>query len=56
MKILTINCGSSSLKFSLFDEGKNSFIASGIVERINIGNSFINLEPLNGNKKEKART
>lgn len=50
MKILTINCGSSSLKFSVFDQNKNSFIASGVVERINIGDSFINYEPLNGQK------
>ena len=55
MKILTINCGSSSLKFSVFDEEKNSFIASGIVERINIGNSFINYEPLNGDKIKKEK-
>ncbi|HOJ86221.1 MAG TPA: acetate kinase, partial [Elusimicrobiales bacterium] len=50
MKILTINCGSSSLKFSVFDQNKNSFVASGVVERINIGDSFINYEPLNGQK------
>lgn len=55
MKILTINCGSSSLKFGVFDPDKNYFIASGIVERINIGNSFMRLEPLNSPqiKKEK---
>ncbi|MBP7795323.1 MAG: acetate kinase [Elusimicrobiales bacterium] len=50
MKILTINCGSSSLKFSVFDRDKNLFIGSGIVERINFGNSFISFEPLNKEK------
>lgn len=50
MKILTINCGSSSLKFSVFDRDKNLFIGSGIVERINFGNSFISFEPLNREK------
>lgn len=50
MKILTINCGSSSLKFSLFDSIKNSFIAQGIIERINLDNSFITVEPLNEEK------
>ncbi|MEF3279598.1 MAG: acetate kinase [Elusimicrobiota bacterium] len=50
MKILTINCGSSSLKFSVYDREKNCFISSGIVERIGFGGSFINYEPLNGEK------
>lgn len=45
MKIMTINCGSSSLKFSVFDREKNFTIATGIVERIGIGGSFINYEP-----------
>ncbi|MGC9069776.1 MAG: acetate kinase [Elusimicrobiales bacterium] len=47
MKILAINCGSSSLKFSVFDIDKNYFIASGIVERIGFGGSFLSLEPIN---------
>lgn len=55
MKILTINCGSSSLKFGVFDPQKNYFIASGIIERINIGNSFMNLEPLNSDKIKKEK-
>ncbi len=36
MKILSINCGSSSLKFSLFDMKDESVIASGVFERIGI--------------------
>lgn len=36
MKILSINCGSSSLKFSLFDMKDESVIASGLFERIGI--------------------
>lgn len=55
MKILTINCGSSSLKFGVFEIDKNYFIASGIVERINIGGSFLSLEPLNGEKIKKEK-
>ncbi len=50
MKILTINCGSSSLKFGVFDIDKNYFIASGIVERIGFGASFLHLEPINMEK------
>ncbi len=34
MKIISINAGSSSLKFSLFDMRNESVIASGLFERI----------------------
>ena len=36
MKIISINAGSSSLKFSLFDMNNESVIASGVFERIGI--------------------
>ena len=36
-KILVINCGSSSLKFTLYDTDKGSFIANGQVDRIGTG-------------------
>ncbi len=36
MKIISINAGSSSLKFSLFDMRNESVIASGVFERIGI--------------------
>jgi acetate kinase len=34
MNILVINCGSSSLKFQLFDMARQSVLAKGLVERI----------------------
>ena len=34
MKVLVINCGSSSIKYQLFDMGGCSVIAAGVVERI----------------------
>ena len=34
MKVLVINCGSSSLKFQLFDMASERVLAKGIVERI----------------------
>ena len=40
MKILSINAGSSSLKFSLFNMKDESVIASGIFERIGIDGSY----------------
>ncbi len=39
MKIISINAGSSSLKFSLFDMDTESVIASGLFERIGIEGS-----------------
>ena len=39
MKIISINAGSSSLKFSLFDMNDESVIASGLFERIGIDGS-----------------
>ncbi len=45
-KILVINCGSSSLKFQLYDiEGENyNVISKGIAERIGEQNSFIKIQ------------
>jgi acetate kinase len=39
MKILVINCGSSSLKYQLFDMDKEQVLAKGLVERIGIDGS-----------------
>ena len=36
MKILVINCGSSSLKYQLIDMENETKIAQGLVERIGI--------------------
>lgn len=41
MDILAINCGSSSVKYQLFDWEKKQVIAKGLVERVTIGGSFI---------------
>jgi acetate kinase len=39
MKILTLNCGSSSVKYSLYDWEAQQSLAAGLVERIGIGGS-----------------
>ncbi|MDO8804597.1 MAG: acetate kinase [Elusimicrobiota bacterium] len=44
MKILCLNCGSSSVKYSLFDWQAKTPLASGVVERIGIGGSLISHE------------
>ena len=41
MDILALNCGSSSVKYQLFDWDKMEVIAKGMVERVIIGDSFI---------------
>jgi len=41
MDILALNCGSSSVKYQLYDWAKKEVIAKGMVERVTIGDSFI---------------
>ncbi|MEJ2471877.1 MAG: acetate kinase [Desulfuromonadales bacterium] len=41
MDILALNCGSSSVKYQLYDWQKKEVIAKGMVERVTIGDSFI---------------
>jgi len=41
MDILALNCGSSSVKYQLYDWENKQVIAKGVVERIGIGDSFI---------------
>ncbi len=41
MKVLVINCGSSSLKYQLFDMDREQVLAKGLVERIGIDGSQI---------------
>ena len=49
MKIISINAGSSSLKFSLFDMDDESVIASGVFERIGMDGSSYTIKH-NGEK------
>ncbi len=41
MVILTLNCGSSSLKYQLYDWEKMEVLATGIIERVTTKGSFI---------------
>lgn len=41
MIILCLNCGSSSVKYRLYDWAKKQTLASGIVERVTVGDSAI---------------
>ena len=42
MKVLVINCGSSSLKYQVLDMTNESLLAKGLVERIGMDGSVIN--------------
>jgi len=52
MKIISINAGSSSLKFSLFNMENKELLISGYFERIGMAGSFVNFK-LNGKKIRK---
>lgn len=50
MDILTLNCGSSSVKYQLYQWEEKMILAKGIVERVTIGGSFITHEVMGNNK------
>ncbi len=54
MKVLSINAGSSSLKFTLFKMPEEKEIISGVFERIGIENSFYSIK-INEEKIKKER-
>jgi acetate kinase len=50
MKVLVLNCGSSSIKFQLFDMTTKVLMVKGIAEKVGMKGSFIKLEKENGEK------
>ncbi|MDE7318388.1 MAG: acetate kinase [Lachnospiraceae bacterium] len=50
MKVLVINCGSSSLKYQLIDMDHESVVAKGLVERIGIEGSVLTHQPAGKDK------
>jgi acetate kinase len=50
MKILVLNCGSSSIKYQLFDMVSAVVLAKGIVEKIGLKGSFLKNERFDGDK------
>ena len=51
MKILVLNCGSSSIKYALYDMDTKEVMASGGAERVGIEGSFVKVKLPNGEKK-----
>jgi acetate kinase len=50
MKILVLNCGSSSIKYQLIDMTTDIVLAKGVVEKIGLKGSFLKNERFDGNK------
>lgn len=51
MNILVLNCGSSSIKYKLFEMKSKEVIAQGAIEKIGLQGSFLKLTLPNGEKK-----
>ena len=52
MKILVLNCGSSSIKYALYDMDTKEVIASGGAERVGLDNAFVKVKLPNGEKRQ----
>ncbi|MCD8317936.1 MAG: acetate kinase [Paraprevotella sp.] len=51
MKILVLNCGSSSIKYKLYDMHNHSVMAQGGIEKIGLPGSFLKMTLPDGTKK-----
>ena len=51
MKVLVLNCGSSSIKYKLFEMPSKEVLAQGGIEKIGLPGSFLKLTLPNGEKK-----
>lgn len=50
MKILVLNCGSSSVKYKLIDTANNAVLAEGGVEKIGLPDGFLKYKKADGSK------
>ncbi|MCD6345980.1 MAG: acetate kinase, partial [Bacteroidales bacterium] len=50
MKVLVLNCGSSSIKYQLFEMTDKSVMAKGVVEKIGLKGSFMKYTKASGEK------
>lgn len=50
MKILVLNCGSSSIKFQFFNMNDKSVLAKGLVDKVGLNGSVLKLTKQNGEK------
>ena len=52
MKILVLNCGSSSIKYALYNMDDKSVMTSGGAERVGLDGAFVKVKLANGEKKQ----
>lgn len=52
MKILVLNCGSSSIKYALYNMDDRSVMAQGGAERVGLDGAFVKVKLPNGEKRE----
>ena len=52
MKILVLNCGSSSIKYALYNMDDKSVMSSGGAERVGLDGAFVKVKLANGDGRE----
>ena len=52
MKIVVLNCGSSSIKYALYNMDDQSVMTSGGAERVGMDGAFVKVKLANGEKKQ----
>ena len=52
MKILVLNCGSSSIKYALYNMDTKEVMTSGGAERVGVDGAFVKVKLANGEKKQ----
>ncbi len=52
MKILVLNCGSSSIKYALYNMEDQSVMTSGGAERVGLDGAFVKVKLANGEKRQ----
>lgn len=52
MKILVLNCGSSSIKYALYNMDDKSVMTSGGAERVGLDGAFVKVKLPNGEKNK----
>ena len=55
MKILVLNCGSSSIKYKLIDMDSQNVMAQGGVEKVGLDGAFLKYTKPNGEKEIASR-
>ena len=55
MIVLVLNCGSSSVKYSLYDMPEARILASGGIEKLGLPDSFIKFKTTDGKKVQIDR-